>query len=225
MTSTQAIRWVLKPAVLVAGLGPLGWIVWAISTGNLSPDPLADVTKETGVWTLRFLCITLTITPLRRLTGWNAAIRFRRMLGLYASFYGTVHLLIYVVADRAAGLDYPSGIIAWTTVRDLTASIAADIYKRPFITAGFFAWSCMLPLAATSTSGMIRRLGGRRWQLLHRLIYASAIAGVVHYWWSVKSDIRRPAAYAVVVGVLLAFRIAWLVRATRLTAGRPSFHP
>jgi len=161
---------------------------------------------------LRFLCITLAVTPVRRLTGWNSVIRIRRMLGLFAFFYGTIHLLIYVVADRLAGLDFPDGIVAWRTLRDLAASVAADIYKRPFITIGFTAWACMLPLAATSTAGMIRRLGGRRWNQLHRLIYTSAIAGVVHFWWLVKSDVREPAAYAVVVGALLAFRVAWAAR-------------
>ncbi len=180
MVSTHTIRWVLKPVVFLAAMGPCAWLLWAALTGAFSADPLADITNETGVWTLRFLCITLTVTPLRRLTGWNAVIRFRRLLGLFAFFYGTLHLLTYVIADRYAGLDVSSGIVAWKTVRDLAGSIAADIYKRPFITMGFTAWISMLPLAATSTAGMIRRLGGRRWQLLHRLIYASVVAGVVH---------------------------------------------
>jgi sulfoxide reductase heme-binding subunit YedZ len=184
------------------------WLVRAIVTGDLSANPLEDITHATGIWALRFLCITLAVTPLRRVTGWTSAIRFRRMLGLFAFFYGSVHLLIYIVADRLASLGFPS-IVAWQTARDLAASIGHDIRKRPFITVGFTAWVCMLPLALTSTAGMIRRLGGRRWNQLHRLVYASAIAGVVHFWWLVKSDIREPAAYAVVVGVLLAFRLAW----------------
>ncbi len=106
----------LKPAAFVAGLAPAGWLVWAIATGNLSPNPLSDITNETGLWTLRFLCITLAVTPLRRLTGWNAVIRFRRMFGLFAFFYGTLHFLTYVVADRFASLDFPDGIVAWTTL-------------------------------------------------------------------------------------------------------------
>ena len=209
MTSNQAIRWLLKPAVFLAGLGPAAWLVWAALTGNLSANPLGDLTNETGVWTLRFLCITLAVTPLRRIAGWNAAIRFRRMVGLFAFFYGTLHFLTYVIADRLAGLDFPDGIVAVSTVRNLAASVVADIYKRPFITVGFTAFTCMVPLAFTSTAGMIRRLGGKRWNLLHRLVYVSAVAGVVHYWWLVKADVRRPYAYGVVVGILLAVRVWW----------------
>ena len=195
MTSTQAIRWILKPAVFLGCLGPGAWLVRNIVTGNLSANPLEDITHATGIWALRFLCITLAVTPLRRVSGWHSVIRFRRLLGLFAFFYGTIHLLIYIVADRIASLGFPS-IAAW----------------QPFITIGFAAWVCMVPLAATSTAGMIRRLGGRRWNQIHRLIYASAIAGVVHFWWLVKSDVREPATYAVLVGGLLAFRIAWAVR-------------
>ena len=199
----------LKLFTFIAALGPAGWLVWAAFTGNLSANPLSDITNETGVWTLRFLCITLAVTPLRRLTGWHALIRFRRMLGLFAFFYGTLHFLTYVVFDRFAGLDFPDGIVALRTLRDLAKSVAADVYKRPFITVGFTGWLLMVPLALTSTAGMIRRLGGRRWNLLHRLVYISATAGVVHYWWLVKADVRRPQAYAVVVGTLLVFRVAW----------------
>jgi sulfoxide reductase heme-binding subunit YedZ len=202
----------LKPLVFLASLGPCAWLIWAGLTGNLSANPLSDLTNETGVWTLRFLCITLAITPLRKLTGWNAAIRFRRMVGLFAFFYGTLHFLTYVIADRFAGLDFPDGMVAWSTVRNLVKSVGEDIYKRPFITVGFAAWSSMVPLAATSTAGMIRRLGGRRWNLLHRLVYLTAMLGVVHYWWLVKADISRPITYGVVVGILLAFRI-WFARA------------
>jgi len=153
------------------------------------------------------LCLTLAVTPVRRLTGWNEAIRFRRMLGLFAFSYGTLHLSTYVVADRLAGLDFPGGIVAWQTVRDLASAVASDVLKRPFITVGFTAWLCMLPLAITSTSGMIRRLGGRRWQALHRLTYVAAGIGVLHYWWLVKADVRRPQLHALVVGALLAFRV------------------
>ena len=215
MTSNQAIRWVLKPLAFVAGLAPLGWLVWAGFTGNLSVNPLSDITLFTGDWTIRFLCITLAVTPLRRLTGWNALVRFRRMSGLFAFFYGTTHFLIYVIADRFAGLDFPDGIVSWTTARALVASVGEDIYKRPFITAGFFTWLCLLPLALTSTAGMIRRLGGRRWAALHRLVYVAAIGGVVHYWWLVKIDTRPPLRYALIVGALLAYRMVragWRVR-------------
>ena len=221
MTSNQRIRWVFKPVVFLAALGPFAWLLWAVYTGNLSADPLADITNETGVWTLRFLCITLLVTPLRRLTGWNAAIRFRRMLGLFAFFYGTLHFLIFIVADRLASLGFPS-IVAWQTVRALAASIGGEISKRPYITVGFTSWISMLALASTSTTGMIRRMGGKRWELLHRLIYVAAVAGVVHYWWSVKLDVRRPEAYAVVVGTLLAFRLWWMIRRHASQPVRPT---
>ncbi len=207
-----AIIKALKVVLFVLSLGPLAWMVWAALTNHLSPNPLSDITNETGVWTLRFVCITLAITPLRRLTHWNAAIRFRRMAGLFAFFYGTLHFLTYVIADRFAGLDFPDGIVAVSTVRNLVKSVGEDIYKRPFITVGFTAWLTMLPLALTSTAGMIRRLGGRRWNLLHRLVYATGVAGVVHYWWLVKADISRPLAYGVVVFLLLGFLV---VRARR----------
>jgi sulfoxide reductase heme-binding subunit YedZ len=207
--SLRTIRFIVKPVVFVAALGPVAWLTWAALTGNLSVNPLSDLTNETGVWALRFLCITLAITPLRRLTGWNGIIRFRRMTGLYAFFYGSLHFLVYTIADRFAGLDFPDGIVSWTTVRNLAASVGEDIYKRPFITIGFTTLMLMLPLAVTSTSGWIRRLGGRRWQLLHRLVYAAAIAGVVHYYWLVKADVSRPLIYAAVVASLLGFRLYW----------------
>jgi len=199
----------LKPLVFAAALGPLAWLIWAALTGNLSANPLSDITNETGVWTLRFLCITLAVTPLRRLTGWHWLIRYRRMFGLFAFFYGTLHFLTYIIVDRFAGLDFPDGIVAVRTLRDLAASVAQDVAKRPFITVGFTGWVLMVPLALTSTAGMIRRLGGRRWNLLHRLVYVSAAAGVTHYWWLVKADVRRPQTYALVVGTLLLFRIGW----------------
>jgi sulfoxide reductase heme-binding subunit YedZ len=200
---------VLKVLVFVAALGPVAWLISAGLTGNLSANPLSDITNETGVWTLRFVCITLAITPLRRLTGWNALIRFRRMTGLFAFFYGTLHFLTYVIVDRFAGLDFPNGIVAWTTVVNLAKSVSEDIYKRPFITVGFATWLTMVPLALTSTAGWIRRLGGRRWNRLHRLVYATGVLGVLHYWWLVKADVRRPLTYGFVVALLLAFRIYW----------------
>ncbi len=209
----------LKPLVFLAALVPLAWLTWAALTNRLSANPLSDITNETGVWTLRFVCLTLAVTPLRRLTGWHAVIRLRRMIGLFAFFYGTLHFLTYVVLDRFAGLDFPDGIVAWRTLSDLAASVAADIGKRPFITIGFTAFVLMIPLAATSSAAMIRRLGGRRWQRLHRLVYVTAAAGVVHYWWLVKADIRRPLAYAIVVASLLAFRVAW-PRVRELAAAR-----
>ncbi len=207
--NNKVLRFVLKPIVFLTCLAPAVYLTWALFTGNLSANPLSDVTNETGVWTLRFLCVTLLVTPLRRVTGWNAVIRFRRMIGLYAFFYGFLHFLTYLILDRFASLDFPDGIVALSTVKNLTVSVVADIYKRPFITVGFTAFSLMVPLALTSTAGWIRRLGGRRWNALHKLVYVSAIAGVVHYWWLVKADITRPQIYGLIVGVLLAFRLYW----------------
>jgi sulfoxide reductase heme-binding subunit YedZ len=216
--SLSTVRFVLKPIVFVASLGPAAWLVWAALTGNLSVNPLSDLTNETGVWALRFLCITLAITPLRKLTGWNHAIRFRRMTGLFAFFYGTLHFLTYTIADRFAGLDFPDGMVAWSTARNLAMSVADDVYKRPFITIGFTAFILMVPLAVTSTAGMIRRLGGKRWNALHRLVYVSAALGPIHYFWLVKADIRRPIIYGIVVAALLLVRAYW--SRTKATAPR-----
>jgi sulfoxide reductase heme-binding subunit YedZ len=189
MRSDQIVRRVLKPVLFIAALIPACALVWAFLTDQFSANPLGDITNTTGDWALRFLCITLAITPLRRLTGWNGAIKLRRMLGLFAFFYGGLHFLTYVILDRQA------------------SAIIPDIYKRPFIAVGFAGFVLMIPLAATSTAGMIRRLGGRRWQALHRLMYVSCIAAVVHYWWLVKADVRRPIAYAAVIAVLLTLRV------------------
>lgn len=205
--SQATIRRILKPLAFLAGMAPFVWLGWAVLTNNLSVNPLSDITLHTGDWAIRFICITLVISPLRQLTGWHWLIKFRRMAGLFAFFYGTTHFLIYVIADRFAGLDFPNGIVSFTTVRSLVASVGEDIYKRPFITIGFLTWLLMAPLALTSTAGMIRRLGGKRWQALHRLIYVVAITAVIHYWWLVKIDIRPPLRYAIVVGVLLAVRV------------------
>ena len=215
----RVLRYGLKPLVFVASLGPAAWLVWAVLTGNLSANPLSDLTNETGIWALRFVCITLAITPLRRISGWNQAIRFRRMAGLFAFFYGTLHFLTYIVVDRFASLvDFPDGYIAWSTARHLAAAIWEDIAKRPYITIGFSAWLTMLPLTLTSTAGMIRRLGGRAWNRLHKLVYATGVLVVVHYWWLVKADISRPAAYGVVVALLLGTRLYWArVRIARAT--------
>jgi sulfoxide reductase heme-binding subunit YedZ len=204
----------------VAALGPFFYLIWAALTGNLSANPLADLTNETGVWTLRLVCLTLAITPLRKLTGWNVLIKFRRMIGLYAFFYGCLHLLTYVIVDRFAGLDQaggwvealsggrvPGAALVISTARSLAKSVGEDIYKRPFITIGFAAWLTMLPLAITSTTGWIRRLGGKRWNRLHRLVYLTGILGPLHYWWLVKADVSRPLTYAAVVSVLLGARL------------------
>jgi methionine sulfoxide reductase heme-binding subunit len=209
MPSDHFLRRVLKPCAFVAGLMPAASLPWAAFTGNLSANPLGDITNVTGDWALRFLCITLAITPLRRVSGWNGAIKFRRMLGLFAFFYGGLHFLTYIILDRLASLDLSETNVSWVAGRALGAAVSHDIIKRPFIAVGFTAFAIMIPLALTSTTGMIRRLGGRRWQSLHRLMYVSCIAAVVHYWWLVKADVRRPIAYGAVIVALLTFRLYW----------------
>jgi sulfoxide reductase heme-binding subunit YedZ len=158
-----------------------------------------------GNWTIRFLVFTLAVTPLRKVLGLPDLIRFRRMIGLYAFFYGTLHFITYIWLDKF--FDLPD--------------MLKDVAKRPFITAGFTAFLLMAPLAATSTTGWIRRMGGKRWQLLHRLVYVSAIAGVAHYYWLVKSDLRLPAMYGALVGGLLVYRAAvWARKRTPGTAAK-----
>ena len=192
MSATRVVRFVVKPAVFAAGLVPLAVLVRAALSNALGANPIEAVTHTTGDWTLRFLLLTLAVTPLRWITGWNPIVRFRRMLGLFAFFYGTLHLLTYVVLDK---------FFAWH-------EILRDVMHRRFIMVGALAFTVLIPLAATSTAGMIRRLGGRRWQALHRLIYLSAVAGVVHYWWLVKADVSKPRMYAVVLGTLFTIRLA-----------------
>jgi len=188
-----------KPVLFVSALAPSLWLVFRALTGRLSANPVEDITLTTGIWGLRFLLITLLVTPVRRLTGWNRVIQFRRMLGLFAFFYAALHLLTYLVLDQFFALDF----------------IFKDIVKRPFITMGFIAFILMVPLAITSTKGWIRRLG-RRWQLLHRLIYISAIAAAIHFLWKVKVMEGSPVYYATAVILLLAFRIAWWLKSAKL---------
>ena len=182
---------IVKVVVFVAALLPLAWLVWKAVHNDLGANPVEFVTHATGDCALIFLLSSLAITPLRKLAKFPELIRFRRMLGLYAFFYASLHLLTF------AGLDHHFN---W-------AEIVPDVYKRPFVTAGFTAWLLMVPLALTSTTWSIRKLGGKNWQRLHWLVYLSAIAGVVHYWWLVKKDITDPLIYAVVLAVLLGFRI------------------
>jgi len=205
----------LKLLVFAAALVPFGHLLWRGFNGDLTADPLVEITNETGIWTLRFIVITLAITPIRRIAGWHALIRYRRMLGLFAFFYGTLHFLIYLIADRFASLDFPDGFVAWSTVVNLMASIWQDVAKRPFITFGFLAFVSMIPLALTSTTASIRRLGGRNWQRLHRLIYVTGIAGVTHYWWRVKADTLHPITYAAIVALLLGYRLALSFKRSR----------
>jgi len=189
----------IKPLVFVAALGPLAYLLLVAWQGRLGANPIETITRSTGLWTLRFMLITLAVTPLRRLTGLNDIVRVRRMLGLFAFFYGSLHLLTYVWLDQ---------FFDW-------AAIVKDVAKRPFITAGFSAYVLLVPLAITSTAGMIRRLGGRTWRRLHRLAYVTAALGVVHYWWLVKADIRPPRNYGLVLAALLLVRVWVVVKARR----------
>jgi len=182
-------RW-MKIPLFVLCLSPALLLVWEGFHDELGANPIEFITHATGDWTLRFLAITLAVSPLRRLLGLPDLIRFRRMLGLFAFFYGSLHFMTYLWLDKF--FDFHE--------------IVKDVWKRPFITAGFLAFVSMAPLALTSTAGWIRRMGGRRWQMLHRLIYLSACAGVVHYYWLVKSDIRKPVLYGAIVAVLFAER-------------------
>ncbi|MBZ5643024.1 MAG: sulfoxide reductase heme-binding subunit YedZ [Acidobacteriia bacterium] len=190
MNSILTSKWT-KVVVFLACLIPAGLLIRGAITGNLSSNPTQFLEHATGDWTLRFLAITLAISPLRKILGQPQLIRFRRMLGLFAFFYGCCHFCIYIGLDQV--LDF-SGV--W-----------ADVMKRRYITVGFTGFVLMIPLAVTSTAGWIRRLGGKRWQMVHRLIYVSAVAGVIHYFWLVKSDIHLPLEYAGVISVLLAWRI------------------
>ena len=191
MTTNEWIRRVVKPLVFAACLIPLAQLLSRAVTGQLGANPISEITHRTGDWTLRFVLITLTVTPLRRVSGWNALVRMRRMLGLFAFFYGSLHFLTYLVLDQFFDC----------------SAIVKDVAKRPYITVGFTGFVAMVPLALTSTTAMIRRLGGRAWGRLHRLIYLTAIAGVVHFWWLVKADVFRPQIYAGLLACLLAFRV------------------
>ncbi|MGA2132040.1 MAG: protein-methionine-sulfoxide reductase heme-binding subunit MsrQ [Bryobacteraceae bacterium] len=183
------MKWIKIPLFALC-LVPAALLAWKGFHQDLGANPVENITHTTGDWTLRFLVITLAITPLRRLLGQPQLIKFRRMFGLFAFFYGCLHFTTYIWLDKFFDL----------------SEITKDVYKRPFITAGFVAFISMLPLALTSTAGWIRRLGGRRWQQLHRLIYLSAVAGVIHYYWLVKSDIRLPVLYGSLVLALLLYR-------------------
>jgi|GraSoiStandDraft_12_1057312.scaffolds.fasta_scaffold50250_1 sulfoxide reductase heme-binding subunit YedZ len=191
----------LKILIVVAGLIPAAALVVGLFTDALGANPVETITHQTGTTGLAFLLITLSVTPLRRISGWNELIRVRRMLGLFAFFYATLHVLTWAVLDHFFD---PSAMMA-------------DVVKRPFITAGMTAYLLLVPLALTSTNGMIRRLGGRRWQQLHRLAYLAAIAVVVHFWWLVKADVTEPQRWALALTVLLGFRAWWTLR-TRLSS-------
>jgi len=211
MNAILTSKWT-KVVVFLLCLVPLGLLIWrmvhSVLLGqpfyaNLSADPVKFIEHYLGDWTLRFIVITLAITPLRKILRLPQLIRFRRMLGLFAFFYACLHFSAWL------GLDLTFDF----------SDIGKEIAKRPFITVGFFGFVLLIPLALTSTAASIRRLGGKRWRMLHRLIYITAIAGVIHYYWLVKSDVRKPLEYAFLVGVLLAWRLGtWLIDRSRPAA-------
>jgi sulfoxide reductase heme-binding subunit YedZ len=183
----------VKLVLFALCLYPLASLIWLGFTGGLGADPVEFIRRTTGTWTLDFLIITLSVTPLRRATGWHWLVRLRRMFGLYAFFYGVIHVVAYFWLDQQFDL----------------AAISRDGVKRPLITVGFLSFVLMIPLAATSTDRMVRRLGGKRWQQLHRAVYLVAVAGVIHFWWLVKLDFTRPLIYSVIIGALLVARIVF----------------
>jgi sulfoxide reductase heme-binding subunit YedZ len=182
---------------------PLGWLAFTVWTGRTGPNPAEDIILTTGIWALRFLLITLAVTPVRRLTGLNLVIQYRRMLGLFAFFYACVHLLSYMLFDRLFQI----------------GEILTDIADRPFIMAGMTALALMIPLAVTSTKGWIRRLG-RRWQTLHRIVYFCAAAACLHFAWKVKVVVGEPVYYAAILAMLLGFRLLWRLRLPERLAPR-----
>ena len=192
MNSTQWRRRVFKPVVWVVCLAPLAYLVYSLSL-DLGANPVETITNFTGIWTLRLIMATLAISPLRWLTGINQLVNYRRVLGLFAFFYGFLHFMTFFFFDHQFDV----------------AGMWEDVRLRPYITAGFVAFVLMIPLAITSTNGWIRRIGGRNWNLVHRLIYVSAIAAVLHYYWkvSIKLPPTNPRNYAILVAVLLGWRI------------------
>ena len=172
----------------------------------LGANPAEFITRATGDWTLRFLLFTLAVTPLRKIMGWNWLLKFRRMLGLFAFFYGVVHFSSFIAFDHVF----------------IVAEILKDIVKRPFITVGFIALVLMIPLAVTSTNAMVRRLGAQRWLALHRLVYVVAPLGVLHFWWMVKRDVTEPAIYALILALLLGYRVAARRRDVRRAVAAPA---
>jgi methionine sulfoxide reductase heme-binding subunit len=189
--SPRVFAWT-KGVIFVLCLGPVARLVIGAPLDLLGVNPVELIRRSTGTWTLVFLLVTLSVTPLRRLAGWNWLARLRRMFGLYAFFYAVLHLVSYVWLEQFFDV----------------AAIVKDIIKRPFITIGFAAFAMMVPLAVTSTDRMVRRIGAKNWIALHRLVYGLAICGVIHYWWLVKRDITQPAIYALVLAMLLGYRVA-----------------
>jgi len=196
MAATPSMVRIAKALVFTAASLPFLALVWDGFNGELGANPVETITRTTGDWALRLLLVTLAVTPLRRLTGWHALTRLRRMLGLFAFFYVALHFATYLVFDQFFSL----------------AGIVDDVVERPYITVGFASFVLLIPLAATSTDAMVRRLGGRRWRRLHRLAYLAAAGGVLHFLWLVKADLREPLVYAAVLALLLASRLPFVSR-------------
>jgi methionine sulfoxide reductase heme-binding subunit len=199
-------KWTKVVVFLICSI-PFADLLWRFIKGNLGINPVETLQHGTGDWTIRFIVFTLCITPFRKLFKLPDLIRFRRMLGLFAFFYACLHFLTYLGPDQSFDL----------------AGMWKDVYKRPFITVGFLGFVLLIPLALTSTAGWIRRLGGKRWQMLHRAIYVTAICGVIHYYWLVKSDVRKPVFYGSLVAILLLWRFGgWLSKRRSLVASKIS---
>ena len=182
---------ILKVVLFILSLGPFVWLLVAAFTDNLGANPVEYLTRATGTWTLVYLCITLGITPVRKVSGWNWLTLYRRMFGLFAFFYVCLHFTTYIWFDQSFDVH----------------SIIKDVIKRPFITVGFAAFLLLIPLAITSNNWLVRKMGARRWQALHRLVYVICVLGVVHYWWLVKRDLTQPIIYGSIVAVFLAARL------------------
>jgi sulfoxide reductase heme-binding subunit YedZ len=194
----DVIRRIFKPLVFVASLSPLAFILW-----DLNANPFNAIVRSTGFWSLRFLCLTLAITPLRWLTGWHSLVKFRRMMGLFGFFYASLHTIAYVVFDCAAGADASTRALPLASMAHTLSTVGTDLL-RPFFAIGLVALALMTPLAATSTVGMIRRLGGHRWQALHRLVYPAAIASILHTYWPLTPRAPR---YALILSIIFLGRL------------------
>jgi methionine sulfoxide reductase heme-binding subunit len=199
MTRSALVTRVVKPVLFVVATLPLAWLLFALLSGLVMGDQVKFMQHVTGDTVLTSLMVTLAVTPLRRLTGWNEIIKLRRMIGLTAFCYACLHLTTYVVFDQSLSL----------------SEIGMDIVKHPWVLVGFTGFLCLLPLAITSTNKWVRRLGGKQWQRLHRLVYVAALAGVLHYLWLVKKDVHYPVIYAVVLGLLLGSRVWWAAERAR----------
>jgi methionine sulfoxide reductase heme-binding subunit len=203
VTRAAVVTRVVKPVLYVTAVVPCAWIIFALATDRVDGDQVKFIQHTTGLTVLVSLFITLSVTPIRRLTGWNEVIRTRRLIGLTAFWYALLHFLTYIVFDQSLS----------------TAEIAEDVGKHPWVLVGFSSFLLLIPLALTSTNGWIRRLGGKRWRQLHSLVYPVAVGGVLHFLWLVKKDVRTPLYFAAVLAVLLTLRF-WIYLTSRRAPAR-----